>query len=101
MPARGQELAKLGNDVGPAIGIRTVVEDGIAQQDDVWHVQLPVGMIAAVSIMRITERSGALVRWTTPFGTTNPCRGVSSTTRPGVTPSAAGSRSMRKRPSTT
>src|SRR5678816_2240294 len=37
MRASGQKLAKLGDDIGPAIGVRTVVEDGIAEQDDVWH----------------------------------------------------------------
>jgi pimeloyl-ACP methyl ester carboxylesterase len=63
--------------------------------------QLPVGTIAAVSTMRITVRSGARVRCSTPFGTTNPSRGRSSMTRPGVTPSGFGSRSMSKRPSTT
>ncbi len=56
------------------------------------HVS-PVGMTPAPSIMRITVRSGARVRCITPFGTVNPCRGVSSTVRP--------SKSITKRPSTT
>jgi hypothetical protein len=41
----------------------------------------------------LTVRSGARVRWRTPFGTTNPWRGARSTTR--------SSRSMRNRPSST
>src|SRR5215469_7833372 len=48
----------------------------------------PVGTIAAVSAMRITVRSVARVRWTTPFGTTKPWLGSSSIDRP--------SRSMMK-----
>ena len=87
------ELAREGHSrVLPAAARRTYCQLG---------GQLPVGTIAAVSTMRITVRSGARVRCSTPFGTTNPSRGCSSTTRPGVTPSASGSRSMSKVPSTT
>ena len=32
----------------------------------------PVGMMPAPSTIRMTVRSGARVRWTTPFGTTKP-----------------------------
>ncbi len=42
---------------------------------------LPVGMIPAFSTIRITVRRRARVRCITPFGTTNPCRGESSTVR--------------------
>ena len=58
-----------------------------------FETGVPVGTIPAFSTMRITQRSGARVRCTTPRGTTKPCRGSNSIDRP--------SRSMMKRPSTT
>jgi len=55
--------------------------------------QFPVGTMPAFSTMRITVRSTARVRCTTPLGITNPWRGPSSTVR--------SSRSIRSLPSTT
>jgi hypothetical protein len=43
--------------------------------------QFPVGITVLPSIMRMTVRSGALVRCTTPFGTVKPCWENSSTER--------------------
>jgi len=45
------------------------------------HPLSPVGTMPAFSTIKITARSGARVRCTSPFGTTNPSRGPKSTER--------------------
>src|SRR5204862_2191852 len=39
-PAVGEDLAELADDVGPTRHIGGIVEDGVAEQKDVWHGRL-------------------------------------------------------------
>ena len=77
-----RQLSSARRDDGALISAQRVRSRGDAACESIPGQVSPVGTIAAVSTMSTTARSGARVRCTTPFGTTKPCWGASSTTRP-------------------
>ena len=94
----------------PSGALRTVT---LSYPSDADASKGRISVLSPIGLVLIGRRCGDLVEAALPgnrllkirvvdtSGTVNPCRGKSSTTRPGVTPSSPGSRSMRNRPSTT